>query len=175
MVLSPLPNDVVTLGDAGLTSNDDLDAVKEAFTVTSTPYTSNIITALDGVQLVNYINSAAQEGITLDAAGHINGYTENAQGVGNGLALVLANKWAVIDPNTGTLNNADGAKYTMSSGAPTGNNVKMEWEIVDGTTPTLDATGLKAAGLTNPSTLKVKLTDGTGFIYTDDIKIEPAR
>ena len=167
--------DVVTLSDAGLTSNDDLDAVKEAFTVTSTPYTSNIITALDGVQLINYINSAAQEGITLDAAGHINGYTENAQGVGNGLALVLANKWAVIDPNTGTLNNADGAKYTMITGAPTGNNVKMEWEIVDGTTPTLDATGLKAAGLTNPSTLKVKLTDGTGFIYTDDIKIEPAR
>ena len=179
--------DVVTLGDAGLTSNDDLDAVKEAFTVTSTPYTSNIITALDGVQLVNYINSAAQEGITLDAAGHINGYTENAQGVGNGLALVLANKLAVNSTNigattaivagtTGTLNNAEGAKYYIVDDTNAGNNVKIEWSTAQsGTTLVEDGTGMNVTGLTNPSTLKVKLTDATGFIYTDDIKIEPAR
>ena len=151
--------------ESGLTQ-DELNIVLEAFTVTSTAYTSKLITPLYGIAFDG-------KDIILDADGKAT--TKLVLDESN-MAVNNANI-AASSPAAG-LTNSNQAKYTFlpSTSTASANTVKTEFSIEQsGTNVTLDADGIVVSGLTGMSTLKVTFTDATGLIYTSTVKIQPAK
>ena len=151
--------------ESGLTQ-DELNIVLEAFTVTSTAYTSKLITPLYGIAFDG-------KDIILDADGKAT--TKLVLDESN-MAVNNANI-AASSPAAG-LTNSNQAKYTFlpSTSTASANTVKTEFSIEQsGTNVTLDADGIVVTGLTGMSTLKVTFTDATGLIYTSTVKIQPAK
>ena len=151
--------------ESGLTQ-DELNIVLEAFTVTSTAYTSKLITplysiAFDGKDIILDADGKATTKLVLDESN---------------MAVNNANI-AASSPAAG-LTNSNQAKYTFlpSTSTASANTVKTEFSIEQsGTNVTLDADGIVVTGLTGMSTLKVTFTDATGLIYTSTVKIQPAK
>ena len=151
--------------ESGLTQ-DELNIVLEAFTVTSTAYTSKLITplygiAFDGKDIILDADGKATTKLVLD---------ESNMAVNN-------TNITASSPAAG-LTNSNQAKYTFlpSTSTASANAVKTEFSIEQsGTSVTLDADGIVVSGLTGMSTLKVTFTDATGLIYTSTVKIQPAK
>ena len=150
--------------ESGLTQ-DELNIVLEAFTVTSTAYTSKLITplygiAFDGKDIILDANGKAATKLVLDESN-----------------MAVNNTNIASSPAAG-LTNSNQAKYTFlpSTSTASANAVKTEFSIEQsGTSVTLDADGIVVTGLTGMSTLKVTFTDATGLIYTSTVKIQPAK
>ena len=153
----------VTKTDANrFLTNDEFDALQEAFTVASDSYTSKLVTPLAGVAI-------STGDIVLNAAG------EAALSLKLGTSTVVVNNTNIASGATAALTNSNGASYTLNTAAPSGNVVKAEFTIESGATVVLTATGIKVTGLTGMSTLKVTLTDATGIVYTSTVQIQPAK
>ena len=153
----------VTKTDANrFLTNDEFDALQEAFTVASDSYTSKLVTPLAGVAI-------STGDIVLNAAG------EAALSLKLGTSTVVVNNTNIASGATAALTNSNGASYTLNTAAPSGNVVKAEFTIESGATVALTATGIKVTGLTGMSTLKVTLTDATGIVYTSTVQIQPAK
>ena len=143
-------------------TNDEFDALQEAFTVASDSYTSKLVTPLAGVAI-------STGDIVLNAAG------EAALSLKLGTSTVAVNNTNITSGATAALTNSNGASYTLDTAAPSGNVVKAEFTIESDATVALTATGIKVTGLTGMSTLKVTLTDATGIVYTSTVQIQPAK
>jgi len=144
-------------------TNDEFDALQEAFTVASDSYTSKLVTPLAGVAI-------SSGDIILDASGEATGIELEL----DASTLAVNNVNIAATPATG-LTNSNEATYKLVTGTATGNNVKTEFTIESGATVALTATGIKVTGLTGMSTLKVTLTDATGIVYTSTVQIQPAK
>ncbi len=153
-----------TQSDLGLSTNDDLEAVQEAFTVASDAYASKLITPLNGIAI-------SSGDIILDGSGKA---AVKIKLDSSTLDVKSAN---IAPAATSGLTNSNKATYTLlpSTNVASANKVNTLFEIASGATVTVGAAGIEVNGLTGLSTLKVTFTDATGLVYTSSVQIQPVK
>ena len=174
--------DIITRTDCSGTSAAELDILKENFTVTSEPYTSTVIAALDGIQLAYYHNKVAQDlsayEVTLQTDGSIKPLTFDADGnPEEGLALILGDDIVPVGYTSGAIgygyDNALAGYYkvgvtsvsttkdvlsdaSISAGSITWNSQYEVTGLSSGESATVTITLIDASGIEYPLTLRVK-------------------
>ena len=175
--------DVITTADCQSgTTTDELEILKENFTVTSEAYTSTVKAALDGIQLAYYHNKVAQDltsyEVTLLTDNSIKPLTFDADGNPvEGLALVLGDDIVPVGYTSGQIGYGyDNAllgyykvgvtsvsttkdvysKADVSKGTITWNSQYEVTGLASGESATVTITLVDASGIEYPLTLRVK-------------------
>ena len=167
-------------GETGI-SND----ARQAFTIVSKPFATEIKTALDGVKAAFYKDNAEVANVTLNTDNTITqGTGDGSDGAKfNGLIFTLNNDYLHVNQN-----NLDGGTtydlldifnlYEASflpAGWLTGNIVKVEFEGGNNEVVDWDNNQLRFNITKDASTLKITFTDATGIEYKQEIKVQRAR
>ena len=179
----------------GVTETAGYDAFNKAFTVVSKPFTTQIITALDGVAAAYYIDGVAQENVILTSDACILGGSGagTAESPYQGFIFTLNGDAFYVKPGQfAGMANADkldifdlqenvSGSFSSSWSSIKGNTVNVEftdaqgdnlgWSGKDDTTPY----SLKFNGSWNTSTLNIKFVDAFGIAYERSIKVQKAK
>ena len=169
------------------------EAFRKAFTVVSKPFTTQIITALDGVKAAYYIDGVEQNNVILSA----NGCMAGGSGAGTaedpyqGFIFTLnGDEFYVKEGQFKGMTNANKLDIfeldDYLSGSPNpiqGNTVNVIFSDAEGKALTWSTTSddvpysLKFAGISNwnTSTLNIKFVDATGIEYQRSIKVQKAK
>ena len=173
-------------GETSLTT-PAYDAVRQAFTVTSKAFTTQIKTALDGVTAAVYDDNVVVNNVVLNSdytitegsgdgsdAAKFNGFIfrlngdhlyVNENNLDTGSVYDLLDIFTLYDPN-------------VASPGLINNNVEVTFEGANGETVTWNTTNHYLQfniGANNTSTLRITLKDATGIEYKQEIKVqEPA-
>jgi len=173
-------------GETSLTT-PAYDAVRQAFTVTSKAFTTQIKTALDGITAAVYDDNVVVNNVVLNSdytitegsgdgsdAAKFNGFIfrlngdhlyVNENNLDTGSVYDLLDIFTLYDPN-------------VASPGLINNNVEVTFEGANGETVTWNTTNHYLQfniGANNTSTLRITLKDATGIEYKQEIKVqEPA-
>ena len=171
----------------GIWNWDEYQAVLQAFTIASGEFTTQIQTALHGIEVAYYIDNVEQTNVVMDLSGSIapgrgDGSNSNKW---NGLFFILNNnKFEVRATNFGssaadklddtyTLYEAFGVPATQ----PRFNNVNVSFVDNNGGTFTWNMSDdcLQLSTGADATTVKITFKDATGIEYKKEVKVQQAR
>ena len=171
----------------GIGNVDEYQAVIQAFTIASSEFTTQIQTALHGIEVAYYIDNVEQTNVVMDLSGSIApGCGDGSDGnKWNGLFFILNNnKFEVRATNFGssaadklddtyTLYEAFGVPATQ----PRFNNVNVSF--VDNNRGTfawnMSDDCLQLSTSVDATTVKITFKDATGIEYKKEVKVQQAR
>ena len=171
----------------GIWNWDAYQAVLQAFTIASGEFTTQIQTALHGIEVAYYIDNVEQTNVVMDLSGSIApGRGDGSNGnKWNGLFFILNdNKFEVRATNFGssaadklddtyTLYEAFGVPATQ----PRFNNVNVSFVDNNGGTFTWNMSDdcLQLSTSADATTVKITFKDATGIEYKKEVKVQQAR
>ena len=171
----------------GISNWDEYQAVLQAFTIASSEFTTQIQTALHGIEVAYYIDNVEQTNVVMDLSGSIApGRGDGSDGnKWNGLFFILNNnKFEVRATNFGssaadklddtyTLYEAFGVPATQ----PRFNNVNVSFVDNNGGTFAWNMSDdcLQLSTGADATTVKITFKDATGIEYKKEVKVQQAR
>lgn len=171
----------------GIWNWDEYQAVLQAFTIASGEFTTQIQTALHGIEVAYYIDNVEQTNVVMDLSGSIApGRGDGSNGnKWNGLFFILNdNKFEVRATNFGssaadklddtyTLYEAFGVPATQ----PRFNNVNVSFVDNNGGTFAWNMSDdcLQLSTGADATTVKITFKDATGIEYKKEVKVQQAR